>query len=245
MSMKMKGLLKGLRYISTIFDEEQETEMQIGFPTDVKHVAHIGWDGPTANSPSWINQFKDGEGGGGGGGALNVDQQNGPRTRGLVQEKRFSTSSDSPIESPSRKKSDKPRGSRRANSTPSAVESPRRSLTKQQPQQQQQQSLRTAEGESTSVSQKTSSRRKKTKTSSSRSSTKSKSTAPPVVEFSHFSDPGVGGGNSSRNTAGVSADHTPPRRSKGKDTCQGSLIKASEQEDQKALDDISRGIHAI
>ena len=28
--------------------------MQIGFPTDVKHVAHIGWDGPTANSPSWV-----------------------------------------------------------------------------------------------------------------------------------------------------------------------------------------------
>uniref|UniRef100_A0A803LMN8 Uncharacterized protein n=1 Tax=Chenopodium quinoa TaxID=63459 RepID=A0A803LMN8_CHEQI len=104
-----------------------------------------------------------------------------------------------------------------------------------------------AEGESTSVSQKTSSRRKKTKTSSSRTSTKSKSAAPPVVEFSHFSDPGVGGGNSSRNTAtaGGSADHTPPRRSKGKDTCQGSLMKATEQEDQKALDDISRGIHAM
>ena len=29
--------------------------MQIGFPTDVKHVAHIGWDGPSVNSaPSWV-----------------------------------------------------------------------------------------------------------------------------------------------------------------------------------------------
>lgn len=32
--------------------------MQIGLPTDVKHVAHIGWDGPptsaAADSPSWV-----------------------------------------------------------------------------------------------------------------------------------------------------------------------------------------------
>ncbi|XVF32360.1 hypothetical protein REPUB_Repub17cG0075200 [Reevesia pubescens] len=56
---KMKGLLKGLRYISQIFDNEKEPEMQIGHPTDVKHVAHIGWDGPSVNSaPSWMNEFK-------------------------------------------------------------------------------------------------------------------------------------------------------------------------------------------
>lgn len=88
MGTKMKGLLKGLRYISQIFgeylyfkpltnreilpwgsictiyfpilinaEEEKEAEMQIGNPTDVKHVAHIGWDGPSAsidNSPSWV-----------------------------------------------------------------------------------------------------------------------------------------------------------------------------------------------
>ncbi|KAL6527704.1 CRIB domain-containing protein ric7 [Orobanche minor] len=52
---KMKGLLKGLRYISQIFAYEgKELEMQIGHPTDVKHVAHIGWDGPTVDSPSWV-----------------------------------------------------------------------------------------------------------------------------------------------------------------------------------------------
>ncbi|KAG8502177.1 hypothetical protein CXB51_000085 [Gossypium anomalum] len=49
----MKGLLKGLRYISDIFEQEKEQEMQIGNPTDVKHVAHIGMDGPSANKPSW------------------------------------------------------------------------------------------------------------------------------------------------------------------------------------------------
>ncbi|KAK3193497.1 hypothetical protein Dsin_024807 [Dipteronia sinensis] len=55
---KMKGLLKGLRYISQMFENEKEADMQIGFPTDVKHVAHIGWDGPSVNSPSWMNEFK-------------------------------------------------------------------------------------------------------------------------------------------------------------------------------------------
>ncbi|KAJ4726925.1 CRIB domain containing protein [Melia azedarach] len=54
---KMKGLLKGLRYISHIFENEKEPDMQIGYPTDVKHVAHIGWDGPSVNSPSWMNEF--------------------------------------------------------------------------------------------------------------------------------------------------------------------------------------------
>ncbi|XP_077252135.1 CRIB domain-containing protein RIC6-like [Tasmannia lanceolata] len=59
MTTKMKGLLKGLRYISQIFEpNSKEQEMQIGYPTDVKHVAHIGWDGPSVNSPSWMNEFR-------------------------------------------------------------------------------------------------------------------------------------------------------------------------------------------
>ncbi|CAN4101262.1 unnamed protein product [Withania somnifera] len=58
MATKVKGLLKGLRYISQIFDEEKEKEIQIGFPTDVKHVAHIGWDGPSStDNPSWMKEF--------------------------------------------------------------------------------------------------------------------------------------------------------------------------------------------
>lgn len=32
--------------------------MEIGYPTDVKHVAHIGWDGPSGSGPSWMNEFK-------------------------------------------------------------------------------------------------------------------------------------------------------------------------------------------
>ncbi|KAJ4891553.1 CRIB domain-containing protein RIC1 [Raphanus sativus] len=64
MATTMKGLLKGLRYITQIFeDEEKEEEMQIGFPTDVKHVAHIGNDGPATNAPSWMNDFKPQENG--------------------------------------------------------------------------------------------------------------------------------------------------------------------------------------
>ncbi|KAK3441136.1 hypothetical protein EUGRSUZ_B01569 [Eucalyptus grandis] len=59
MTTKVKGLLKGLRYISQIFDADddgKEPEMKIGFPTDVKHVAHIGCDGASVkkNSPSWV-----------------------------------------------------------------------------------------------------------------------------------------------------------------------------------------------
>ncbi|KAF8006360.1 hypothetical protein BT93_K0606 [Corymbia citriodora subsp. variegata] len=54
----MKGLLKGLRYISQIFENEKEQDIEIGFPTDVKHVAHIGWDGPSVTSPSWMNEFR-------------------------------------------------------------------------------------------------------------------------------------------------------------------------------------------
>uniref|UniRef100_M1B6F4 Desiccation-associated protein n=2 Tax=Solanum tuberosum TaxID=4113 RepID=M1B6F4_SOLTU len=57
MSTKVKGLLKGLRYISQVFDEDKEKDMQIGFPTDVKHVAHIGWDGPSVDNPTWMKEF--------------------------------------------------------------------------------------------------------------------------------------------------------------------------------------------
>ncbi|MCH99719.1 P21-Rho-binding domain protein, partial [Trifolium medium] len=36
----------------------KEREMEIGYPTDVKHVAHVGWDGPSGNGPSWMDDFK-------------------------------------------------------------------------------------------------------------------------------------------------------------------------------------------
>ncbi|CAJ1968204.1 unnamed protein product [Sphenostylis stenocarpa] len=59
---KMKGFFKGFRYFAQIFEGEKDKDIQIGYPTDVKHVAHIGWDGPSVNSPSWMNEFKNSPG---------------------------------------------------------------------------------------------------------------------------------------------------------------------------------------
>ena len=39
---------------------KEEEEIEIGNPTDVKHVAHIGWDGPSAtpaSAPSWVRIY--------------------------------------------------------------------------------------------------------------------------------------------------------------------------------------------
>ncbi|KAJ9169054.1 hypothetical protein P3X46_020522 [Hevea brasiliensis] len=57
MATKIKGIYKGFKFISQIF-VVKEREMEIGYPTDVKHVAHIGWDGPSGTAPSWMNEFK-------------------------------------------------------------------------------------------------------------------------------------------------------------------------------------------
>ncbi|GAB4830930.1 hypothetical protein Ancab_004958 [Ancistrocladus abbreviatus] len=57
MATKMKGICKGIKYISHLF-VVKEREMEIGYPTDVKHVAHIGWDGPDGSAPSWMSDFK-------------------------------------------------------------------------------------------------------------------------------------------------------------------------------------------
>ncbi|KAG8078878.1 hypothetical protein GUJ93_ZPchr0007g4833 [Zizania palustris] len=50
-------LLRGFKNLSQIFavyedEDEEEREMVIGLPTDVKHVAHIGWDGSTNTTNS-------------------------------------------------------------------------------------------------------------------------------------------------------------------------------------------------
>ncbi|KAK2419866.1 CRIB domain-containing protein RIC6 [Trifolium repens] len=55
--MTIKGIYKGFKYITQIF-VVKEKEIEIGSPTDVKHVAHIGWDGPNGNGPTWMNEFK-------------------------------------------------------------------------------------------------------------------------------------------------------------------------------------------
>ncbi|GMI66425.1 hypothetical protein HRI_000311800 [Hibiscus trionum] len=126
---KMKGLLKGLRYISEIFENEKEPEMQIGMPTDVKHVAHIGWDGPSAavkSAPSWMNEFKsspanDGE-------AREEDPRKSVSQETETAEvpkssKRGSSSStrnDSAGESTGKEKSDKPKHSKKSSKSTSS-----------------------------------------------------------------------------------------------------------------------------
>ncbi|KAL8208394.1 hypothetical protein R6Q57_007806 [Mikania cordata] len=54
MGTKVKGFFKGLKDISNIFDGDEDEEIQIGMPTDVKHISHIGVDGPATESPSWV-----------------------------------------------------------------------------------------------------------------------------------------------------------------------------------------------
>ncbi|KAK7834715.1 CRIB domain-containing protein RIC10 isoform X1 [Quercus suber] len=63
MATKMKGIYKSFKFISQIF-VVKEREMEIGYPTDVKHVAHIGLDAASGSAPSWLggivqmNDFK-------------------------------------------------------------------------------------------------------------------------------------------------------------------------------------------
>ncbi|XP_004496770.1 CRIB domain-containing protein RIC1 [Cicer arietinum] len=57
MATTFKGFYKSLKYITQIF-VVKERELEIGYPTDVKHVAHVGWDGPSGNGPSWMDDFK-------------------------------------------------------------------------------------------------------------------------------------------------------------------------------------------
>ncbi|KAL1317036.1 hypothetical protein HN51_069152 [Arachis hypogaea] len=58
MGSAMKGIYKFFTGIFVVKEREVEMEMEIGQPTDVKHVAHIGWDGPSESGPSWMNEFK-------------------------------------------------------------------------------------------------------------------------------------------------------------------------------------------
>ncbi|CAJ2630312.1 unnamed protein product [Trifolium pratense] len=53
MATTFKGICKSLKYITQMF-VVKEREMEIGYPTDVKHVAHFG----SGNGPSWMDDFK-------------------------------------------------------------------------------------------------------------------------------------------------------------------------------------------
>ncbi|CAF2040163.1 unnamed protein product [Brassica rapa] len=58
MSTRFKGIYqKSFKCFSDISDEKDE-EMDIGYPTDVRHVSHIGWDSSSSSAPSWLREFK-------------------------------------------------------------------------------------------------------------------------------------------------------------------------------------------
>jgi hypothetical protein len=44
---------KAVKAVSRLF-VWRDNDLDIGYPTDVKHVAHIGWDGPSINGPGWV-----------------------------------------------------------------------------------------------------------------------------------------------------------------------------------------------
>ncbi|KAL9256087.1 CRIB domain-containing protein [Drosera capensis] len=130
----MKGFLKGLRYIQQIFEDANEPEMQIGLPTDVKHVAHIGWDGPTVSAPTWMNNYRSEADSAGPPSGFQMATTIGSRdAKPPMSERQISlTSNDSPMGSPSRRRSDKAKHSRRHNSagsgdSSSTINSPKRS----------------------------------------------------------------------------------------------------------------------
>ncbi|CAN0829214.1 CRIB domain-containing protein RIC7 [Linum grandiflorum] len=56
--------------------------MHIGNPTDVKHVAHIGWDGNKDAPPTWMTGFK-GESGSGSPNGTNSSLQSIPEAEGI------------------------------------------------------------------------------------------------------------------------------------------------------------------
>ncbi|CAF1705539.1 hypothetical protein F2Q70_00010323 [Brassica cretica] len=119
MASPMKGLLKGLRYIARIFEDEKEPEMQIGQPTDVKHVAHIGWEGPSATTPSWMHDYKSPEDEAKGS-SNKKPASSGERKKNKGRRK-SSTSTNSPAESPARPR--RSTGKQREQSTGSGSES--------------------------------------------------------------------------------------------------------------------------
>ncbi|KAL0693788.1 hypothetical protein Bca4012_060968 [Brassica carinata] len=52
MSTRFKGIYqKSFKCFSDISDEKDE-EMDIGYPTDVRHVSHIGWDSSSSSAPN-------------------------------------------------------------------------------------------------------------------------------------------------------------------------------------------------
>ncbi|CAL5041299.1 unnamed protein product [Urochloa decumbens] len=56
MAISIKGIFRGLKIIAQIF-MQREHEIEIGYPTNVRHVSHIGFDA-SGSCPSWMNGFR-------------------------------------------------------------------------------------------------------------------------------------------------------------------------------------------
>ncbi|KAK2402030.1 P21-Rho-binding domain, variant 2 [Trifolium repens] len=135
---QMKGLLKGLRYISQMFDEEEDKEIQIGFPTDVKHLAHIGCEDAKANAPSWMTEFKETQEQPGANAKISEGQDSGNNSDSssikgdgkkshIRRSRQRSTDSQSSPSSPQREETGSTKPSRRHHSTESSRRSSRQS----------------------------------------------------------------------------------------------------------------------
>ncbi|CAH8345446.1 unnamed protein product [Eruca vesicaria subsp. sativa] len=57
MAMKMKGIYKSFKMVSQLF-VVKERDMEIGPPTEVKHVNHVGWEVSSGSAPAWLSEFK-------------------------------------------------------------------------------------------------------------------------------------------------------------------------------------------
>ncbi|KAG0515695.1 hypothetical protein BDA96_10G301400 [Sorghum bicolor] len=58
MAIAMKGIFRGLKIIAQIFTvQRDEHEIEIGYPTDVRHVSHVGL-GASDSCPSWMSEFR-------------------------------------------------------------------------------------------------------------------------------------------------------------------------------------------
>lgn len=42
-------------YVSAM--EKERDEIKIGYPTDVKHMAHIGLEGSSSSGPGWVSSL--------------------------------------------------------------------------------------------------------------------------------------------------------------------------------------------
>uniref|UniRef100_A0A5B7CCI2 CRIB domain-containing protein n=1 Tax=Davidia involucrata TaxID=16924 RepID=A0A5B7CCI2_DAVIN len=244
MGTKMKGILKGLRYISQIFDDDddKEPEMQIGHPTDVKHVAHIGWDGPSIDSPSWMKEFNSPQGSQSGPLNVNGEIQENPEIKWVSEDsnRRSSRAQNTPARGPkpsrhqslpdgslasesiTRDPSTKPRHSRRHQSTGGTSKD---SLDSTKPNGQD-----SSLGSESSQNPPRKSVRKKSKESvsggSTRPSRSSRSKATTSSTYtSPFSDPGPGPGSLSV--------------SNSNELCQTSSLKPLVQEEEKDRNGIS------